>query len=252
VRKRQYDTSDTANYDDRDRLRYEFDLHYGREITYYFRVHSRAQVTLEHLVYIFGQKSDQNHWSRIFRLEPGVSFEPHPKVHNSVRFELVANSTDYDFELDPAYIKSTIYRRYTAGDSLSWQVSRGWMLALKYFIDLEDGGRFLWDEWVQQISEEYRTHHLAVLLIRQTQVGIRFDAGLSLYDRKGWEYASEPSGGTVKSPFLYLSRWGPLLHFSYPSASGVYIEADGDLSWVHEWDHDDYTIVNLDVRVAWR
>ena len=252
VRKRQYDTSDTANYDDRDRLRYEFDLLYGHKFSSTFRVYSHAEVTLEHLVYIFGEKSDQNHWNRIFKLKPEVSFEPYWGWHNCARFELVANSTDYDFELDPAFIKSSIYRRYTAADSLAWEITPGWALSLDYTIGFEDGGRFLWDEWIQQISEEYRTQQMRAVFIRRTPAGIHFDAGVSLYERKGWEYKIEPGIGTVKTPFMYLSRWGPLLQLTYPSVSGLSIRAVGDLSWVHEWDKNDYTIVNLDLRVTWQ
>lgn len=252
VRKRQYDTSDTANYDDRDRLRYELDLHYGHLFSSYFHFSTRAQTTLEHLVYIFGQKSDQNHWNRIFKLKPELSFEPHPQWRNIAGFELVTNMTDYDFELDPSFIKSTIYRRYTASDRIFWEISRGWFLNLEYTLDLEDNGRFLWDEWIEQISEEYRTHKATFIVVRQTQTGIRLNIGVSAYERKGWEFLLDPEYGTVKSPFFYLTRWGPLLHLSYPSASGINIEANGDLSWVHEWDRDDYTIVNMDLKIAWR
>lgn len=250
VRKRQYDTSDTANYDDRDRLRYEFELRYERKLSADFRVSNRAQITLEHLVYIFGEKSDQNHWNRIFKLSPEVEFEPHPDWHNRARFELVANSTDYDFELDPTFIKSTIYRRYTAADSLAWTIQRGCAIAIEYAIDLEDGGRLLWDEWIQEISDQYRTQQASVLLIRQTRAGIRFESGLSVYERKGWQY-TQSDVGMVKSPFLRVSRWGPVLQLSYPSAAGLSIEMTADLSWVHEWNAEDYTIVNLDLRVTW-
>lgn len=252
VRKRQYDTSDTSNYDDRDRLRYEFYLSYGHEFSPKFRLNARSQVILEHLVYIFSEKSDQNNWNRIVKLGPEVYFEPLSSVHNVTSFELVANTTDYDFELDPSFIKSTIYRRYTASDSLVWVIQRGWSVMVKYSLDLEDGGRFIWDDWVQQISEEYRTHRAALLVMRETRTGIRLDAGASIYERKGWEYTLEPVVGTVKSPFMYLSRWGPLLQFSYPSSLNLRIEAAGDLSWVHEWGQEDYTIVNLDVRLTWR
>ena len=252
VRKRQYDTSDTSNYDDRDRLRYEFDLLCGHAFNSRFRTAIRAQVILDHLVYIFSEKSDQNNWNRIFKLAPEVYFEPHPAWRNLTRFELVANTTSYDFELDPGFIKSTIYRRFTAADSLVCSLNRGWSLLLEYSFDLEDGGRFIWGDWVQQISDEYRTHTMAILIIRETRAGIRFDAGASIYDRRGWEYTIEPELGTVKSPFLYLSRWGPLLQLTYPSASGIRIEAGGDLSWVHEWGREDYTIVNLDLRITWR
>jgi hypothetical protein len=252
VRKRQYDTSDTANFDDRDRLRYEFDLVYCHKFSPRFRFISRAQTSLEHLVYIFAQKSDQNHWSRVFRLQPEVSFEPHPAWHNAARFELVANSTDYDFELDPAFIKSTIYRRWTASDSLVWDIERGWSMSLEYSIDLEDAGRFVWDDWIQQISEEYRTQRASTVIARQTHTGIRFEAGISVYERKGWEYSIDPLEGSVKSPFLYISRWGPIVRFIYPSESSINIFADGDLSWVHEWGRDDYSIINLDLRVTWQ
>ena len=252
ARKRQYDTSDTANYDDRDRLRYEIDLLYGHVFDEHFRASNRLQVILEHLVYIYGAKSDQNNWNRIFKLSPEVSFEPYLGWANLARFELAANFTDYDFELDPAFIKSTVYRRYSVMDSLAWAMARGWSMDLEYSLDLEDGGRLLWDDWVEQIAEEYRTHRAFVRLNRETPAGVRFAAGFSTYQRKGWQYTLEPSLGTVKSPFLFISRWGPVLQLSYPSNSGVSIEAAGDLSWVHQWGSEDYSIVNLDVRITWQ
>ncbi len=252
VRKRQYDTSDTANCDDRDRLRYEFDLSHSHCFNPFFRISGRAQVTLEHLVYIFSEKSDQNNWNRIFKLMPEVYFEPGGGWHNLTHFELVANTTDYDFELDPAAIKSTIYRRYSAGDSLSCTVQRGWDISLEYTLDMEDGGRLLWDEWVQQISEEYRSHRGILTLSRQAQKGARVDIGFSLYERRGWQYSLEPNLGTVKAPFLYLFRWGPQWQLTYPSANRLTVQAGGDLSWVHEWGREDYSIVNLDMRVTWQ
>lgn len=252
VRKRQYDTSDTANFDDRDRLRYEFELFYNHSFDSRFRASGRAEVILEHLAYIFAEKSDQNNWNRVFRLAPEIYFEPHPDVSNRARFELVANTTDYDFELDPTVIRSTIYRRYTASDSLTLAVTRGWNLVGEYSLSLEDGGRLLWDEWVQQISEEYRSHLASLVVERRTADGVRLDAGLSVYLRKGWQYSTGPDEQTQKSPFLYLTRWGPLMQLSYPSSSRIRIEAVGDLSWVHEWGHADYTLVNLDLRATWR
>jgi hypothetical protein len=252
VRKRQYDTSDTSNYDDRDRLRYDFDLFYEHDFSSQFKVSQRAEVILEHLVYIFGQKSDQNNWNRIFRLLPEIYFKPHPDISNRARFELVANLSDYDFELDPAFIRSTIYRRYTASDSLTWSPHSGWDVVGEYSLSLEDGGRLLWDQWIQQISEEYRSHLFSLILERHTQMGIRFDLGFTIYERKGWEYSVGTDGQTQKLPFYYLTRWGPLLRLSYPSNARVTIEAGGDLSWVHEWDRSDYTIVNLDLRATWR
>ncbi len=252
VRKRQYDTSDTANYDDRDRLRYEVSVTYLRRFSPAFTALFRAETALEHLVYIYAEKSDQNHWNRIFKLKPEITFRPAADWHNTASFELVANTTSYDFELDPANIKSTIYRRYTAADSAAWSIARGWAMSVEYALDLEDGGRFLWDEWIQQISEEYRTQRGSLRFIRQTRSGIRLQAGISFYRRQGWEYTVDPSAGTVKSPFFHLSRWGPLLQLYYSSASGIRLTADGDLSWVHEWNREDYTIINLDLRVTWR
>ncbi|MBU1881911.1 hypothetical protein KKA08_07725, partial [bacterium] len=252
VRKRQYDTSDTSNYDDRDRIRYEVDFSYQKIFSPSFRAIFKAETALEHLVYIFAEKSDQNHWNRIFKLSPEVSFEPFDDWHNRSVFKLVANSTDYDFDLDPANIKSTIYRRYSATDSLNWEFQRGWGISWEYTLTLEDGGRFIWDDWVQQISEEYRTHQAAMMLMRRSPSGVRIDLGASVYDRKGWEYDIDPLGESVKTPFFYLSRWGPFLQVFYPSDSGVQVVANSDLSWVHEWNQEDYVIINLDLRVVWR
>ncbi|MFH1862659.1 MAG: hypothetical protein ABH878_07585, partial [bacterium] len=152
VRKKQYDTSDTANYDDRDRLRYEFDLHYKRAFHQQLKFSVRAQTILEHLVYIYAEKSDLNNWNRILKLTPEISYSPDFAWQNLARFELVANTTDYDFELDPANIKSTIYRRYSAFDSLTWEFQRNWSISIEAALDLEDGGRLLWNEWIQQIA----------------------------------------------------------------------------------------------------
>jgi hypothetical protein len=252
VRKRQYDTSDTSNYDDRDRLRYEFDLRYFHRITPYFTVSQRFLATLEHLVYIYAEKSDQNHWNRIFKLAPEVWCQPHRRLTNLSRFELIANSNDYDFELDPVLIKSTIYRRYSANDSLSWQAGYGWLISAEYTLDLEDGGRFLWDQWIQQKSDEYRTQQFTCGFRRQTLQNIILAAGVMLYERKGWQFTYESGSGSQRTPFLYLSRWGPVLQLIYPSKSGLRFEMNGDFSWVHEWYREDYTIVNLDLRMVWR
>lgn len=252
VRKRQYDTSDTANYDDRDRLRYEFQVHHSHVFSPSFYLASRAQVILEHLVYIFGQKSDQNNWNRIVKVSPEVYFSPAEGWGNLASFELAANYSDYDFDLDPANIKSTVYRRYTAADSLGWTWSRGWDLILDYSLDLEDGGRLLWADWVEQIAEEYHTQKASAKINRQTPSGIQFQIGFSVYQRKGWQYALGSSGQTEKTPFLLIDRWGPMVRMLYPSRSGVEVDLAGDFSRVHQWLSEDYSIINLDVRITYR
>jgi len=252
VRKRQYDTSDTSNYDDRDRLRYEVVLAYQKLLPFNVKATLKAETALEHLVYIYAEKSDQNHWNRIFKLNPEVSFEPFHYWHNLSSFELVTNSTDYDFELDPVNIKSTIYRRYSATDSLAWAFHPRWNISWEYTLTLEDGGRFIWDDWIEQISEEYRTHQVAVVMGRRSPSGFHFDIGASYYDRKGWEYDMGPAGESIKTPFFYLTRWGPFIQVDYPSESSVTVVANSDLSWVHEWNQEDYVIINLDLRIVWR
>jgi hypothetical protein len=76
--------------------------------------------------------------------------------------------------------------------------------------------------------------------------------GVSFYERKGWEYEVSLAETMTKVPSFYLTRWGPLLKLTYPAGKKFSLEAAGDLSWVHEWGNQDYTLVNLDIRATWR
>ncbi|MBN2088221.1 hypothetical protein JW964_01340, partial [candidate division KSB1 bacterium] len=108
----QYDTPDTSNFDDRDEFRCDIKLSEFHQFSPTLRLRVDAVVNLHHLVYIFGERSADNNWNRIFRLSPVIECSFHSRVFFQQTFEVLANYVDYDFEFDTGDVKSFIYRKF--------------------------------------------------------------------------------------------------------------------------------------------
>jgi hypothetical protein len=93
----QYDTSDTSNFDDRDEFRLDFRLSEWHSFSHRLRMQVDFIASLYHLAYIFGERSADNNWNRIFRIVPKIFFIINSSVICQQNFEVLANYVDYDF-----------------------------------------------------------------------------------------------------------------------------------------------------------
>lgn len=146
-----FDTLEESDQNDRDELSYHNALRSGWRIAPTLRLLWRFETDLRHLVYLFGSRSGENRWNRIFRLITEVRWS-NDALSNNARFALVSNYTVYDYEPFNE-TQSRVFRSFNASDSLNLYLSKDFRLNINVVYTLEDNGRLRWEEWMQDIAE---------------------------------------------------------------------------------------------------
>jgi hypothetical protein len=144
--KLRYDTQSQENFDDRDELLSIVRLRYTRQFTPFFLGFINAEGTLNHIVYIFSERSSNNNINRIIRLEAGGNYSG-KNISSLNSFEVSANYTVYDFEsLNPAS-RSFSFRQFTAVDSTRIILSRKLFFHVYGYLKLSEQGDFRWSSF---------------------------------------------------------------------------------------------------------
>ncbi|MBD3166651.1 hypothetical protein GF324_08630, partial [bacterium] len=140
-----YDSPDSLERSDRDRLRHHVVMNWSRSFDETTLMRVEASVSLDHLVYLEAERSSDNRWNRIFRFRPEVIWLPGPGWNNRAGFEVLANYNVYDFDQPGSSlgIRSTAFRRWSAQDTLVIPLARNWQGEIAGRFDLEDRGRLL-------------------------------------------------------------------------------------------------------------
>ncbi|MBZ0265342.1 hypothetical protein K8I28_11820 [bacterium] len=164
--KRRYDSPDSLETNDRDRLVHHAELVGGRWLTPWVYTAVEISVILDHLVYIKQERSADNHWNRVIALRPIVQWFPADGWNNTASFEVLANYSVYDFESMDARsgIRSRVFRRWSAADTLTLPLGGRVQLSLSGRYDLEERGRIIWDDFVQDLSDKARVGFAATHL----------------------------------------------------------------------------------------
>ena len=147
----QYDTPDTNNFDDRDELRINSNITYFHKFRDDFLFEMQLGVNLYHMVYIFGERSADNNWNRIFRLRPSLYYQPSSSFKLKQTFEVLANYVDYDFEEPAVTIKSFVFRKFAMEDSVAIKLMPRTRLLSDFRLQLEENGQLSWEQWAEKI-----------------------------------------------------------------------------------------------------
>ncbi len=210
--KLKYDTQSLENFDDRDELLSIVRLKYSRQFTPFFAGFITAEGTLNHIVYIFSQKSSNNNINRIIRLGAGGNYSgKNISMLNS--FEVSANYTVYDFEDLNPNSRSYSFRQFTALDSTRIVLSRKLFFQLYGYIKLSEQGDFKWSSfstrparYLQEIYGEPKITFKYYDLF--FSLGMRYFS-LNNYNYKGKEKIKNSeyySIGPVIDIFLHMNR----------------------------------------------
>lgn len=202
-----YDVSpEDYSIDTRDELRHSYRLAYYHPFGGGLELASQLRVDLNHLVYLKAGRSADNNWERFFLFSPEVRYISGGFSHWA-RFRVSAKYIDYDFEQTAP--PSRVFRKFSAEDSLRVVIDGQWSLRIQYLLLLEDQGGLDWERFVQDLSDEYRTHDGSLVIARRIR-GLEWGVGWGFYYRKG--YHADLPGERVQSggPLVSLSGTGPL------------------------------------------
>ncbi len=223
-----YDTPSPINYFDKDEQSIQAQIRYGRSFGPVLDFSIYGQVFLTHLVYLFGQNSNDNNWNRIFRLAPAVHYRFGERFHNFFEAEVLANYTEYDFEGRTQNIRGRSFRELHLRDSMMATLTK--TLGLMVFGDLRisERGTFSWTQFAESPIERTRTEGLGAEMSTSTLDGITFGVGTRLSRVKS--YRAVPRS-TVLEPFSDRTSFGPTARLDLRLSERSAVEFSG---W---WEH---------------
>lgn len=211
----QYDTPDTNNFDDRDELRINTRVIFTHILNSQLKLVINASVNLYHMVYIFGERSADNNWNRIFQLRPSLEYKPTQNVRLKQTFEVLANYVDYDFEDVNAATRSFVFRKFALDDSLLWEISSNMSWLMDYRLQLEENGQLFWERWSERVLATRQNHWFHCYLRYHVEREFTVSPGYSFYLRREWRHKAGPGGADLKEATDPYLAHGPVLRFSY-------------------------------------
>jgi len=244
-----YDTPDTTNFDDRDEVRFNFNLVGTHRFSPFLKLELTAGVNLHHLVYIFGERSADNNWTRIFRISPTIQYQPWERLHLMQRFEVLANYVDYDFEQNFPEVRSFAFRKFSLTDSLSFTLTDKTILDVYYRLDLEENGRLLWEEWAEEPFLSRNNHSLDIRLNYNSGQCLSLSSGVTLFRRTEWRYRTDP-GGINKEKIKEFNSFGPTLKLRYILGDNLQIRLFASRLAVKDRRRE-YFIDNFEINLHW-
>ena len=148
-RKLIYDTPSDENFDDRDELLTMFRLYYVRSFNPFFNLFLSVEGSVNHIVYLFAERSSNNNIKRILKLSSGGDYRS--KYFNSqIKAEVSANYTVFDFEDISANFRSYSFRQLTLKDSSALKIERNVSLILLGYLKLSEQGDFKWTNFTSK------------------------------------------------------------------------------------------------------
>lgn len=247
----QYDTPDTNNFDDHDELRINSRLVFQHRFRPELALEIQTGVNLYHLVYVFGERSADNNWNRIFRLAPSVDYNPSAWFRLKQTFEVLANYVDYDFEDQNVLTKSFVFRKFAMDDSLRWSFSRRSSVTLDYRLQLEENGQLSWEDWTERLLVTRQSHWSRLLLNHSATTQFGVSTGYGFYLRDEWRHKTDAFGIERKEKYVTFSSHGPILRFWYVSTDRLRLSFDSARQAVDAPGQKRYYINTIDVHLNW-
>jgi len=223
-----YDTPEN-NMDDRD----EFRLNLSITETHYFRPNlkliSRGSVNLYHLVYIFGERSANNNWMRIFGFFPQVYYQPTRKISISQQLGVLANYVVYDYETDVSASnrKSYVFRQFSLAHQVKAQITRRTHLFVNYKIELEENGKLDWSRWTEFLQTSRETHWLRMNINYQIRQHLVISPGILYLRRTEQQHQFVPYLLQLGRQKGKLSSFGPVLRLTYQPHQRLNVRFEG-------------------------
>lgn len=244
-RKLVYDTPSLENYDDRDELLSTFQIIYSRKHTPFLDLFLTLEGSINHMVYIFAERSSNNNIKRVLKLSGGGIYHG-SIITSSNRAEVSANYTVYDFEDLTPNIQSFSFRQFALWDSSSVKMNNRVSLDFQGYLKLSDQGDFLWSEFssrpVRYLNEMFLLPKLSFLFKR-----IKFSCGIRYFDLKTFTYNS---GGTKQLSTEYKSV-GPISEINYNLTGRLQFSFLGWYEFITTEDNSKRELANLSIRLGW-
>ncbi|MGE5499839.1 MAG: hypothetical protein ACM3Q2_17335, partial [Syntrophothermus sp.] len=156
--KLRYDTPSEENFDDRDELMSIFRVLYLKKLTPYFNTFLNLEANLNHVVYIFAERSSNNNFMRFLKLSTGGDYKGQA-ITSKNTFEVSANYTVYDYEDVNPNFRSFSFRQMSMQDSTTIMLARKLAFNAFGYLKFSEQGDFNWARFagkpVRNLEEIY-------------------------------------------------------------------------------------------------
>ncbi|MBI9071618.1 MAG: hypothetical protein JEY94_08460 [Melioribacteraceae bacterium] len=243
-RKMTYDTPSETNYDDRDELLSIVRINYDHKFSKFFNLFVNLEGSINHIVYIFSERSSNNNIRRLIKLSSGGTYRS-TKLTSTNSAEVSANYTVYDFEdINPNY-KSFSFRQLTLKDSSRFRLTQKTALTFYGSAKFSEQGDFAWGQFknkpVRYLTELLLEPRL-VYNFRALTLGVGFRYfGLTTY---GYN-----KNNVKQKASEYKSR-GPVSNIRYRLNSKLEVYFNGWYSFIST-DNRERESANLTLRMNW-
>lgn len=151
IEKFRYDTPSESDYDDHDELRFGFNSLNSYSFNPRLTLSVNTLVSLNHLVYIFEQRSADNNWNRIFEAGTQVDYNNPGGIRFTGKYKVLANYVDYDYDDIFIQVSSFVFRKFSMDHVFSLPVTEKGELFVKFQVDFEENGMLKWKEFIQNV-----------------------------------------------------------------------------------------------------
>jgi hypothetical protein len=224
----QYDTPEN-NVDDRDELRLNISISEIHHFSPYLKLISNGSVNLNHLVYIFGERSANNNWMRIFRLFPKIIYRPNKKFSLEHQVEVLTNYVDYDYEIGTSAsdLKSYVFRKFSFTQEINAQMTNRTGIFFSSIVELEENGKLDWERWTEFLQMSRETFWLRMNLNFRAKAHIIIAPGFLFLRRieKNQSYSAFDSGFGGKRGTMI--SYGPTLKFIFSPNKRINLSFEG-------------------------
>ncbi len=244
-RKLVYDTPSESNFDDRDELLTILRLRYMRKLNPVFTWFINLEGSLNHIVYIFAERSSNNNIRRVLKLSSGGNYDNGFLSSENI-FEVSANYTVYDFEDIIPNVRSFVFRQFAFRDSSKINLMRDFSLEFEGYAKLSEQGSFKWTSFSSK-PERFLAEYFALpqLVIRKNN--IELGAGLRLFSLTTFKY----NENNVKYKSSNYFSIGPVTKMGYKIIDNLNIAVYGWYEFINTETDIKKEIANLNLTVDW-
>lgn len=220
---RRSDTPDTLEHNDRDELAQYATVTYSRMFQSGLKLKCTLSTSQNHLVYLAGERSGNNKWTRTYTLTPGLQYRPSDKLSLSQSYSLSANYQEYDYDalLNPTAPRSYVSRRASVRNSLQWTLSGRTTVHGGYTFKMEDEGRLYEEDgrWKQAIAKDRVSHSANISLSYRAASSLSISPGYTYSQRQDWGRTYDEEGTEIRYRTGKNTTEGYTLTVSYNPSS---------------------------------
>jgi len=246
IDKFQYDTPSKSNYDDRDEVHFDIELSETHVFNNNLSLNFLMGIKLNHLVYIYKERSADNNWNRVFRLKSTIRWNLLERLLFISEYEVLANYYDYDFENLLEGIRSFVFRRFFYRNYVQYRFSQNLSLTLGIRGEIEEHGKLIWDDFVQNLLNKRNTIALDSRILYKINKYLIISNGLSYFYRT--DERPNLSSSRHSDRFQYFES---NIGFIFKTAHNTELVLSGNRRLVKRTNMESKLFQDVDVSIRW-